>query len=338
MTDEVPHIFTAQQLQSMELPVAPAVVPGMVYQGHMLLAGKPKMGKSWLCLQIALSVARGMPVFNATPHAAEVLYLALEDNALRMNQRLELLCGTDAEWPRTLHIATSCPRMGDGGIEQIAGWVASHPRCKLVIVDMLARLRPLNDKEYSYRADYAVGAELSRLANAAEIAVLSVHHLKKARADDPLDEISGSTGLSGAVDGIMTFTRPRLTGPATLYVTGRDIEDSYELVLNGGPGKGWVVDPLSTRAATRERDEVLQMARANGFPWTIKELYQKNQPAISFEAFRQRVGRMVHDGELIVVGGSKRNGGYEYAIPPGPMGPVAMAFPPDGVDTLDHKD
>src|SRR5947209_1653111 len=78
-----PQHFTAAELQEMDLPAPCWAVEGMIAQGITLLAGPPKVGKSWLCLQLAIAVAEGSDVLGIPVEKGEVLYLALEDTPRR---------------------------------------------------------------------------------------------------------------------------------------------------------------------------------------------------------------------------------------------------------------
>jgi AAA domain len=66
------------------------VVPELIPEGVTLLASRPKVGKSWLLLQITTAVANGTTalVENDQPIQGDVLYQALEDNQRRLQRRL----------------------------------------------------------------------------------------------------------------------------------------------------------------------------------------------------------------------------------------------------------
>ena len=67
---------------------------------------------------------------------------------------------------------------------------------------------------------------LKQLADRRHIAILLIHHLRKLHDDDPMNMISGSTGLSGAADSTFVFQKnSRLANVASLHCTGRDIPD-----------------------------------------------------------------------------------------------------------------
>lgn len=220
-----PPKLIAGELQDMTFNPLKWVVRGLLPEGLTLLIGKPKLGKSWMCLEIATAVSRGTFAFGETEcMQGDVLYLALEDSARRLQRRLRKLLA-DTEWPQRLEFWTECPRADTGGIDCIREWLSEHPEARLVIVDILGRFRPAapQQKEQLYDRDYQAGEALQALAAEFNVAILLVHHARKAVAEDPLDTVSGTTGLAAVADAVMVLTR---TGESiTLDVRGRDIEE-----------------------------------------------------------------------------------------------------------------
>jgi len=190
--------FTAAELQRIEFPPAQFVVPGYIVEGITLLAGKPKAGKSWLVMHAALAVTRGgYTLGEKRCMEGDVLYCALEDNPRRLKRRIQKLLGSES-WPRRLKFVCDMPRLKAGGVEFARQWIESQPEPRLVVIDTLARVRdPKGAQESSYEADYAAVSELKALADEKGVAIVLVHHVRKMAADDPLDTVSGTTGLTG---------------------------------------------------------------------------------------------------------------------------------------------
>jgi hypothetical protein len=207
-------------------------VPDLVPEGATLLCGRPKSGKSWLALNLAMAVAAGGVALGTQPvEPGEVLYLALEDGDRRLQKRLKrLLEAQQTSCPPTLHLATSWARSSDGGLEAIADWLKAHERARLVVIDTLARVRDGHVGNL-YEEDYAALASLKALGDAHRCGVLVVHHTRKSGAEDFLDQVSGTTGLTGAADGVLVLARQRGRAEATLHVTGRDVEEERALRL-----------------------------------------------------------------------------------------------------------
>lgn len=86
--------WTADQLMAANFPEPKWAVPGILAEGVSLLAGPPKVGKSWLSLGLALAVAAGGQAFDSVPvQGGPVLYLALEDTPRRLQTRMGKLLG-----------------------------------------------------------------------------------------------------------------------------------------------------------------------------------------------------------------------------------------------------
>ena len=197
------------------------VVEDLLPQGLHLLAGAPKIGKSWLALWLCLRVAQGEPLWNFATKPCEVLYLCLEDSFQRIQNRL-LDLTEDA--PSTLHFAVMSQQLHDGLVEQMEQFLREHPATGLVVIDTLQRIRAAGNESNPYASDYRDIGVLKALADRHRIAVLLIHHLRKMNDDDPMNMISGTTGLSGATDSNFVLRRSkRRENTATLYCTGRDI-------------------------------------------------------------------------------------------------------------------
>ncbi len=212
----------AETLMTTPLPAIRYVVDQLLPQGLHILAGAPKVGKSWLSLWLCLCVSKGEPVWGFSTTQSPVLYLCLEDSYTRIQSRLFQLT-EDA--PPTLHFANLSDSIGGGLEEQIREFLSAHPQTKLVVIDTLQKVRRSVPDANPYANDYRDLSALKQLADQSHIAILLIHHLRKMNDDDPLNMISGTTGISGATDSSFVL-KPDKRGSdrATLYCTGRDIE------------------------------------------------------------------------------------------------------------------
>ena len=225
------------------------VVPGIIPEGCCILAGRPKIGKSFLVLEIALAVAAGTQVLGVDVEQRPVLYLALEDNERRLQRRARALLD-DEPLPHDFHCITRDQQQS--AMELAAGWVRDHSdRKPLVIVDTLEKIRPKRGQSV-YQDDYQVGDLLQSLLTK-DGAVAAVHHTRKAVSEDFLDDLSGSLGLAGSVDTVITLKRDRSGSDGTLSVTGRDVEEMvYALTFTDGK---WKADGESLAAAASKATE-----------------------------------------------------------------------------------
>lgn len=219
-----PATISARDLQLKEFPPVSWIVESLIPEGLTLLAGKPKLGKSWLALQLGYAVATGGEFLGRQAEPGAVLYAALEDNHRRLKSRLQKTRQTNDCWPEKLEFATEWPRLDARGLEALDSWLGRNPDAKLIIIDTLATVRPTgNANEKIYQADYAALRGLHGLANKLGIAIVVVHHVRKAEAEDPFDTVSGSTGLTGAADATLILSStPK---GKVLYGRGRDLEE-----------------------------------------------------------------------------------------------------------------
>ncbi len=210
--------ITAEDLQNRTYEPTHFLVEELIPEGLHILAGAPKIGKSWLALWLCLCVSQGQPLWNFAVTQGEVLYLSLEDSYRRIQSRLFDL--TD-DAPQTLHFAIIADTLKHGLEQQIEQFLTEHPTTKLVVIDTLQRVRSAGGDSNLYANDYQDVGLLKQLADRHHIAILLIHHLRKLHDDDPMNMISGSTGLSGAADSTSSCkkvhalpTLPRCIAPA----------------------------------------------------------------------------------------------------------------------------
>lgn len=221
----------------MSKPLQPLnfVVDTLISQGLHILAGSPKVGKSWLALWLAVTVAKGEPVWGLSVKQGTTLYLCLEDSQLRIQNRL---FDVTEDAPPNVHFCTESRILGDGLEEQLRQFLTEHPDTSLVIIDTLQMIRGTT-YDNTYANDYRDLSALKKLADAHGIAILLIHHLRKEKADDVFNRISGTTAISGAVDASFTLVEEqRGSGRARLSCIGRDIE-YRELELRRNADNVW---------------------------------------------------------------------------------------------------
>lgn len=294
------HIFSAAELYGREFPVAREAVAGLLPEGLTVLAGRPKLGKSWLALNLASYVAlgtRALGKFDVTKGTA--LYYALEDNPRRLQRRLRTLFPTGGV-PTGLGLSVSLARLDAGGIDALQRDLDERPDCRVAIIDTLARIRPPKKKnEDSYQADSDFGAALQRVALDRGLSLVIVHHLRKADSEDVFERVSGTTGLTGAADALLVLERQRGTPDAVLHVTGRDVEEAeYALRFDSELGSWACIGGAAEIRLTRERQEVLDFLRRTPLPATPKAVADAlGKPP---GAMRTLLWRMSRDGQVRV--------------------------------------
>ena len=269
-----------ETLMSTVLPPIRFVVDKLLPQGLHILAGAPKVGKSWLALWLCLCVAKGEPVWNFPTLRGGVLYLCLEDSYSRIQNRL--LDITDNA-PADLYFATVSEKLHSGLEEQIEGFLGAHPDTALVVIDTLQRIRAVGNEANPYASDYRDLGVLKELADRNRIAILLIHHLRKEKAEDVFNRISGTTAISGAVDSSFTLVEEkRGSGRARLTCVGRDIE-YQELALEFDQDAHVWKLVSSGESTEEEQDKILAslsafLAERREFTGTATELAEALEP------------------------------------------------------------
>jgi hypothetical protein len=264
----VGQALCTEGLQAMTFAPIKYVVPGIFVEGLTLLAGKPKVGKSWLLLHAAIAVARGgFTLGDLHCIEGDVLYCALEDNQRRLQARMTKLMGFSQKWPERLFYYCELPRLTEGGLDAIRAWIVSKPNPRLVIIDTLAMVRATRKREETnYESDYMAVLELRALANEFGIAIALVHHLRKADSDDAYDTVSGTLGLTGAPDSILVLKRDS-SGCMILHGRGRDLIEIEKAMTFDADACLWrIAGDAAPLRRSQERSAVLDAIRDAGEP------------------------------------------------------------------------
>ena len=170
--------ITAGELMDKQFLPKPVIVEGMLPAGTYILAGTPKIGKSFLMTQLCWSVAEGIPFLGLATRKSTVLYLALEDTQERLQSRLARMFGTD--WSGSeFHLLFQINQQGDALIQRFQDFILEHPDTRLIVIDTLQRVRESDGSSYSYSHDYETILPLKTFADAYDIALIVVHHTRK---------------------------------------------------------------------------------------------------------------------------------------------------------------
>ena len=236
LTNVLPReLFTldGNTLMARDFPPLQFAVEKILPHGLFILAGSPKVGKSWLALDLCQAVATGGKLWDYSAMSGDVLYLALEDNFNRLQNRLKKV-GVDGENAANLHMAVTSHGIHDGLIAQIHDFVGRFPDTNLVVIDTLEHIRNGASDKSMYAYDYNDMNRLREITSKHKLTLLLVHHTRKASDPDPLNTISGSTGLVGAVDGVFVLDKAsRIENVGRLTIANRDTEGfCFELRLD----------------------------------------------------------------------------------------------------------
>lgn len=319
-TSRQPVLIGGLDLMATVFPPVRWAVENVIPEGVTLFAGRPKIGKSWWLLNVALAVASGGVALGAIKvEPGSVLYLALEDGARRLKDRIrQLLKAQGMAMPEGITFATAgnWPRVNEGGLDHLAAWLDAHADARLIIVDTLAKFRTeTTGHRNAYDEDYGALGAVQNLAIGRGVAVLASTHTRKPKAGgedaDLLDETQGSTGLTGAADAVLVLRRPRQQNDGKLFITGRDVEER-ELRLHLDPeyhlwrivaGNPHDPDDGLSSEERRVRGELRKLARPAS-PAELAPLLAKSP-----EATRMLLSRMARAGVLV------KDGYACYALP-----------------------
>jgi len=306
-----PQGWTVTDLLTADFPEPKWVVPGLIPTGLSVLAGRPKVGKSWLALQIAVAVASGGYALGEQVESGPVVYLALEDAPRRLKSRLELMNGLMADLPVTFY--TDWPSLSDteGLLALEARIVADEPR--LVVIDTVTRA-------FGGAADWndvaqttAALAQLQAVALEQDCAILLIDHLRKGNGflPDVVDDLLGSTGKAATVDTVIGLYRQRGERGATLRMTGRDIEER-ELAVEWDSATGcWqLLGDAQEVARQSVQGAIVEALQALGGASTVTELaahIDRDKSLVSRE-----LAELVHKG--IVKRGQRQGREVPYLL------------------------
>jgi hypothetical protein len=267
-------LITAKDLQSKTFDAVRIILPGLIPEGVTILAGKPKIGKSWFLLDVCMAVAGNRFVLGETkPVQGDVLYLALEDNQRRLKKRTDKIMQGAATWPEPLEIHTEWRRVDQGGLDDIKEWCEAKPARRLICIDTLAKIRPIAGKnELAYGFDYRAIEGLQKLAGQYQIGIVLSHHLRKAASeDDVFDDVSGTLGLTGAADAIVILKR--YSGMVKVHVRGRDIEEAeFAAEFNKDTCRWRLVGEADEVFRSQQRQAIATVLKEAKRPMSVPEI------------------------------------------------------------------
>jgi len=271
------HIWSASELLAAEFPEPPWVVPGLLPVGLTLLAGRPKVGKSWLALQLVGAVASGGVFLGQRAERGKCLYLALEDSPRRLQGRMRLqnwASGGDADFVTVGQAGDLLPLNGpQRGAAQLAIMIRERGY-RLIVIDTLSRAVRGDQNDASVMAEGL--SPLQETAHANGCAVLLIdHHNKTAAATgdggdglpafDATLNILGSTAKAAIADALWGLYRTPGRAGATLAIVGRDVEERQLLLRHDPVTRIWQSEGTADEVRlTESRKAILAVLKQLG--------------------------------------------------------------------------
>ena len=276
------HTMTLNELFETSYSSRPPIIGGLLYPGTYLLAGAPKVGKSFLVAQLAFHISTGQPLWEFPVQKSTVLYLALEDDYQRLQDRMFRMFGVEST--EHLHFATCAKQLGSGLEEQLELFLHEHPDTRLIIIDTLQKVREVGGVSYSYASDYEIVGKLKTFADKHGICLLLVHHTRKQPASDKFEMLSGTTGLLGCADGAFLLQMERgTTMNGTLDVVGRDQSEQRLHLVRDREHLFWNLDHLEAEVCEAPPAPLLEKLNALltnkwvGSPTDLVDLLEADQ-------------------------------------------------------------
>jgi hypothetical protein len=286
------------------------IVEGYLPEGFSVLAGRQKLGKTWLSIDISLAVACGGAAMGAIEcEQGDVLYIDMENGERRIQRRIDALYPDERGRPdlSRLEWATDVPMLDKGLIECLDDWRRSVANPRLVVIDVLQRIKSTGTAvRNAYENDYSIWSPLQSWATKHGIAVLGLHHTKKGGADDPLEALSGSNGLSACAD--TTLVLDRDGNGVTLYVRGRDV-DEKESAMTFTAGIWNIQGDAAKVRMTSERQAILDALQDADEPMNPQEI------AVAANMKRNNVDRLL--GKMAKADEIRKVGRGRYIHPEG---------------------
>jgi hypothetical protein len=314
--------WTDAELMAVQFPEPRWAVPGLLCEGVNMLAGAPKLGKSWMSLGIGAAIANGDPALGSIEvDRGPVLYCALEDTGRRLQRRRRQMLAAGGRAAPLLTLETACPTMTAGGDAVIIEWLEANPSARLVIIDTFEKMRGTDAHGMSaYAGDYAAATRFKVIADYYSVPILLIHHVRKQGAEDFQSLVSGTNGLTGAMDAILVLERGRGQADGVLHVTGRDVEEAdYAMSFDAHSGAWTKLDgPAADYAMGDTRADIVRLLRNHG-------PLKPNAIAAALDAkadtIRKTCTRMAGDGQLHVAPG----GTYSVPSVPDSSGTPALS-------------
>lgn len=302
------------------------IIKDVLPTGNILLAARPKMRKTFLALQLCMAVCEGGKFLGYQCEKGEALLLGLEDNERRIKDRVRLLNtfrmdqpdlsgfryftgGVDIS-PQTGKEYISNPEeaartenafpRGQAGVDALDQYLDMYPATKVVVIDTLAHFREQSNNRDIYQRDVDSMMPLTRLASRRKILILTVHHEKKGLATgdsgDFLEDASGTSGITGSVDGVMSIKGKRGVQEENeqrkLLLTGRDIPRDLDIDMAFDAQRGgWL-------PAARQDAAAAILALLENYPYVNQQDFANLLPNISRGRISQVLSQLKYDGKV----------------------------------------
>ena len=310
-----PLYQTATDLLNEELPAQQWMIEKLLHEGLVLFGGKSKRGKSYLALDLAMSMAAGRSAFGhpefAVRHAKKVLYIALEDGKRRLQDRLRAIQPNVTQLDN-LCFAYEWPPLTEGGLEQLTDAITQRA-FHVIILDILAKVEGTAQngrREKDYHEVYSLFDALQELRNTHSFTLLMLTHLRKQDAEDVFDTLHGSVAYAGAQDVLWVMERKPQDDIAVLHIRDKDAED-LSLALRFQDGCWHFLGEGESHIQGQIARDIVQVLREEERPLSIKDIMQSTGiPQAKYANVRQTLTRLAKEDLILRVDRGRYAIGY----------------------------
>ncbi len=282
--------ITARELQEKELKPITYYVEKILPQGLTILCSAPKTGKSWMALDMCISICNGRQFLKYNTKKAGCLYLALEDSQNRLKERMnKLLNGENA--PLNLLYSIECDKLQGTLIHQLELILKKKPQIKVIVIDTLQKIRGESKSNNIYANDYNDLSEIKKFADKNELCIVVIHHTKKGGfITDIFEKVLGTNGITGTADTTWIINKQkRFEDETTLSVVGRDVElNEYIVNFDKDLCKWQMISTVEENEKQKEKDSyynntlvkvIKKLITENNGSWTgsIKSMNSKHE-------------------------------------------------------------
>jgi len=292
-------VIDAATILTTDYPPLAWIVPDYLPPGLTFLIGKPKVGKSWLALQLALSISTGGKVFGRDVQQGRVLYLALEDNERRLKDRMKkqgwLANPGNVEFMLADTFRDQITALNTGGGRRLLKYI-ERQKYRVVIVDTFSRSIQGDQLDPGEMTE-AVG-HLQQYALEKNIALIIIDHMPKntGETNDPIGHIYGSVAKAGVTDTAWGLYKEQGKDGAKLGISGRDLEESLLKLTFDKRGYYWNCEGNADEIAmTEHRKAILEALQEVGTAQAKDIAEATGQP---MNHVRQRLNDLADSGKI----------------------------------------
>jgi len=278
--------ITASALNFMQFERREFLIESLLASNLTLLAGPPKIGKSFLCLSFAKHIIK---------QGKKVYYCSFEDDYSRLHSRLlelDVLCDD-----LLIHCGreTVLGSTSDKEFNRLQS-IAYDDQVALVILDTMERILPSTKQKRDYHYYVKVLDKWAKLSLQSNTCILMAHHTRKTDGTPdyhPQNAILGSVGIPATFDTNLIMARDK-DGGIALHVEGKDVKENTFQLRKSGVEFSWKLTSPADKLGDAQKQVLEFVERNSGCSQSdIVSKLGKSKPQVS-----QVVSKLCSEGFL----------------------------------------